>query len=311
MPAVRRYRPSHHYFFRAFRQEQFLASGPLQPRNHSGRYYHPSTTVLSSSKDQHPTNRDVSDTLSAEAHSFPLDRAKTSGRSKKRTKRRLYWKRTRLATNNNNQQETTTIGSELHDREERDDGRTWRTILFPPAYDDGSNPDPPVPWPKSPQAWYLAFGKAWVVYRGTWEGFLSNMSPKPKEEEAVTIQEQKDVENSATMTQKIADNASQNIEMTQEEGGKLLEEVKSKTGIYSLEDVKKLAREMMKVATAMLREFMMEYRKGRDEEVEKMLHEYFQEEEEKEDATTNRKEEEGAKRTKRRPKRRKPSSLTI
>ena len=321
MPAVRRYQPSHqYYFFRTFRDEQLLASAPLRPKHYAGRchYYHASTTLLlSSTKDQHPANDDGGDTLPVEARSFPLDRAKSSGRSKKRTQRRLHWKRERLATN---RQETTTVGSELYERDDVD-RRTWRTILFPPAYDDGSNPDPPIPWPKSPKAWYHAFGDAWILYKGTWEGFLSNASSKPKKEDAVTItEEQKDGKNSTATTQKIMDNASRNIEMTQEEGGKLLEEVKSKTGIYTVEDVKRVAKEMMKVATAMLGEFMMQYRKGRDEEVEKMLHEYFQEEEKKdnngveennENATTKSKEEEGAKRTKRRPKRRKPSSLTI
>ena len=242
--------------------------------------------------------------------SFPLVIPRTSGRSKKRTQRRLRWKKERL------RQELPkgeTIGKLLQQEvveDEEIDNRTWRTILFPSAHDGDDVPkEPPIRWPRSPQAWYKAFGEAWGLYKGTWEGFFSKT---PNDDDATTAEKQNDDETDDThkgesAAKQIADNASNNLRVAQEEGGKLLEEVQSKTGIYTVEDVKQTAREMMKVATAMLKEFMTGYRKGRDEEVDKMLHEYFQEEE---DDKKEEEEEETTKRPKRRKKRRIPSSLS-
>jgi hypothetical protein len=56
---------------------------------------------------------------------------------------------------------------------------------------------------------------------------------------------------------------------------------------------------MMKLATDCLREFMAGYRQGRDQEVEKMMNEYFQEEDEKE-ATD---EQQSIRKRRRKPKR--------
>jgi hypothetical protein len=56
----------------------------------------------------------------------------------------------------------------------------------------------------------------------------------------------------------------------------LRKEVRERTGINSSEDLKRYAAEAMQLMSTSLKEFMAGYRKGRDDEVEKMLTEYFQ-----------------------------------
>jgi hypothetical protein len=57
-----------------------------------------------------------------------------------------------------------------------------------------------------------------------------------------------------------------------------LEQAKDTTGIHNTEDLRMVAEDMMRLATQCLKEFMAGYRQGRDDEVDKMLNEYFQEE---------------------------------
>ena len=60
------------------------------------------------------------------------------------------------------------------------------------------------------------------------------------------------------------------------------------TGISSREELRAWVGEQLKLATACLTEFMKGYRSGRDDEVDKMLHEYFKDlDEQKNDTTTN------------------------
>jgi hypothetical protein len=49
------------------------------------------------------------------------------------------------------------------------------------------------------------------------------------------------------------------------------------TGASTKEDLKVWVGDMLKLGTACLTEFMSGYRKGRDEEIDRMLHEYFKE----------------------------------
>lgn len=297
--------------------------------------YQSTTTSSSSSGVLNDSNSASSLSVESDSSSFPLTIPNTSGRSKKRMQRRLRWKQERHRSNEIYTGET--VGKLLQEKLEsnNDDGnddthnhndevdhRTWRTILFPPVDDHGGPKTPPIQWPTSPWAWYSVLGEAWGVYKGTWEGFFSSSSSQKAVEESKDgivekqqQQQQQQDSTSAAAVQQMADNATKNIHVAQEEGGKLLQEVQTQTGIYTLEDVKRTARELMKVATAMLKEFMMEYRTGRDEEVDKMLHEYFQEEEEKKDGEGDEKVEDkdnkkSSKRSKRRPKRRIPTSST-
>ena len=61
--------------------------------------------------------------------------------------------------------------------------------------------------------------------------------------------------------------------------------------------------ESMRLATDCLKEFMAGYRKGRDEEVDKMLHKYFQELNWEEDPVTDDTGNNTAKVRRRKPKR--------
>jgi len=99
---------------------------------------------------------------------------------------------------------------------------------------------------------------------------------------------------------KLKKNLEKNVSAARDEAQKLKEEVSERTGIKTKEDLREFAREMMTLVTECLREFMSGYRNGRDQEVERMLNEYFQEIETEED----KQEKGGAKRRRRRkPKR--------
>lgn len=79
----------------------------------------------------------------------------------------------------------------------------------------------------------------------------------------------------------ISANVQRNVDFVKKESTKLRDEVRERTGIHTTEDLRQVAGDMMKLASACLKEFMSGYRKGRDDETEKMLTEYFQELEEK------------------------------
>ncbi len=66
------------------------------------------------------------------------------------------------------------------------------------------------------------------------------------------------------------------MKIVRQDAQELLEQAKDTTGIRTQDDLKALATEAMKVATECIREFMAGYRSGRDSEIDKMLHEYFQ-----------------------------------
>ena len=72
-------------------------------------------------------------------------------------------------------------------------------------------------------------------------------------------------------------NAKRNTEVLREEGHNALEFVKENTGIRNKGDMKKWAAGIIKLASLCISEFMKGYRKARDGEVDKMLHNYFQE----------------------------------
>jgi len=177
---------------------------------------------------------------------------------------------------------------------------------------DGSDhlQDQPIPWPKSFSGWYKALSESWIVYKGTWEGFMSSSPSRSSTDDS-------EDDSGKNATDLVMDNAKNNLDYMKTEGDKVINEIQSKTGIYTLEDLKTTAKEYMTVATLMLTEFMKEYRKGRDEEVDKMLHEYFQQQQEQEqeqpqegDDTVDKQDnsnEKHPKRRRRQPKRRRPT----
>ena len=131
----------------------------------------------------------------------------------------------------------------------------------------------------------------------TFEGFLL---PKKKRDEHGNIipddeVNEDDTDEETTMKEKASDAANQmagnlqkNMSTIKEEAPKLLKMGQDATGISSREELRAWVGEQLKLATACLTEFMKGYRSGRDDEVDKMLHEYFKElDEQKNDTTTN------------------------
>lgn len=128
----------------------------------------------------------------------------------------------------------------------------------------------------------------------TWEDGIQGIpSPeKVKEREAAARRAEEEERKKAAAEGKassdgidfdqVEDNVQKNAQFVRENAQELLQHTQDRTGIRSTEDLKELAAEWMKLATECLKEFMAGYRKGRDDEIDKMLHEYFQDEEKEE-----------------------------
>ncbi|KAG7347870.1 hypothetical protein IV203_016575 [Nitzschia inconspicua] len=135
------------------------------------------------------------------------------------------------------------------------------------------------------------FRRAWTLYKATWEDGISG---RPSEAKLQSLREEElakrtlqgtNVEgpanNSADGTfseqqlQIVGDNAARNLQIARQDAQKMLQVAKERTGIHTQEDLKAFATQMMKLSTECIREFMAGYRKGRDEEIDKMLNEYF------------------------------------
>ncbi len=83
----------------------------------------------------------------------------------------------------------------------------------------------------------------------------------------------------------------------------VIEQAKEQTGIRNQEDLKAFASDTMRLATECLKEFMAGYREGRDNEIDKMLHEYFQEQQGK-SLSSDKEEEDSKPKRRRKPKQR-------
>jgi hypothetical protein len=144
--------------------------------------------------------------------------------------------------------------------------------------------------------------KAWSLYKETWEDGITGIPTRPTERANTTSGESVDDGGSSTSSsaaagsptlvtqqqlQEIGDNAANNLNIVRKDAQDLLERTKETTGIRTQDDLKALASEAMIIATECIREFMGGYRKGRDTEIDKVLHEYFQDEEEDEEETRN------------------------
>ena len=116
------------------------------------------------------------------------------------------------------------------------------------------------------------FRRAWEEYRKTWANGLRG---EEKENEVMSQgKDPKDHFNDAK------ENLARNSNIVREDAQQLAEQLSRKTGIRNKDDLRNMATEIMKLATDCLKEFMSGYRNARDEEVEKMMNEYFQEDEE-------------------------------
>eukprot|EP00577_Skeletonema_sp_RCC1716_P025367 CAMPEP_0113433902 /NCGR_PEP_ID=MMETSP0013_2-20120614/35250_1 /TAXON_ID=2843 ORGANISM="Skeletonema costatum, Strain 1716" /NCGR_SAMPLE_ID=MMETSP0013_2 /ASSEMBLY_ACC=CAM_ASM_000158 /LENGTH=185 /DNA_ID=CAMNT_0000323761 /DNA_START=514 /DNA_END=1069 /DNA_ORIENTATION=+ /assembly_acc=CAM_ASM_000158 len=132
------------------------------------------------------------------------------------------------------------------------------------------------------------------------EGFLLPVKKRDEHgniipDDEVNADEDDDADEKTTMKEKATDAANQmagnlqkNISTIQEEAPKLIQMGQQATGISSREELRAWVGEQLKLGTACLTEFMKGYRSGRDDEVDKMLHEYFKDlDEEEPDTTTN------------------------
>lgn len=118
---------------------------------------------------------------------------------------------------------------------------------------------------------------AWADYTSTWEGFFDNAKLKKEEEQKQEDDYLSSIDTEA-MEQKGKDlkaNVDRNFEMIKEEGSDIAELVKEKTGVRTQNDAKAWAMEQLKLANECVAEFMKGYREGRDEEIDKMMNEYF------------------------------------
>ena len=201
------------------------------------------------------------------------------------------------------------------DEEEEEDTRTVKDILFPgPRYGIGGDDadgkygqfggsSGRVRWPKSFGGWKAALSESWTVYRSTWNGFMTStgffVEDPPPPRTATSDGDGKGKQPSSAKSadddggdddeggsageralrragDEVAENARRNAEFLKVESERLRESVREATGIRTKDDLKKFAGEAMKLASECVREFMAGYRKGRDDETEKMLNQYFQ-----------------------------------
>jgi hypothetical protein len=166
-------------------------------------------------------------------------------------------------------------------------GQPWRVLWPLPNGDDYS---PPPRRRRIPRL--QDFRRAWAEYMETWKYGLSGRRPtginsgtthhRSAGGDSADILSLAATTTAAAATsthqqqlEDVADNAKRNLHLIREDAQELLEHAKNKTGIRTQEDIKNLASEMMQLATESIREFMAGYRQGRDDEIDKMLHEYF------------------------------------
>jgi hypothetical protein len=187
-----------------------------------------------------------------------------------------------------------------------------------------------VTYPKTLAGWRMVFRQTWDTYLWTFEGFLikekrrdadGNVIPEvegpevegpevegqevegpdaegsderpreePGEEEDRSLQ---DKANEAADI--IVSNVQKNISTITRETPRLIKMGQDITGASTKEEMRVWVGDMLKLGTACLSEFMKGYRKGRDEEIDRMLHEYFKElDEEKGQDAADPMESEGA-----------------
>lgn len=139
-------------------------------------------------------------------------------------------------------------------------------------------------YPRTIEGWRICIRRAWNTYLWTWEGTLLSEKIRDERGNIIGVKKTEDDEEDAkeTMREKatdaathIARNVQKNVATMQQEAPKLLTTAQKLTGITTKEELKQWATEQLKLGTECLTMFMKGYRQGRDEEVDKMLHEYF------------------------------------
>jgi hypothetical protein len=212
------------------------------------------------------TTTTTTDTASTKTTSFF---SYTSGRARRRRQRQELYRKHRMHIRQPGDE-----GSIISRMNVTEDKRTIRDLLFP-VPDFGHKPKPEPPRRRLTFMEYCSiFRQAWIEYRASWDGFwtsqgflVEDSNTKSSDEFKKTMREkQKEVEA----------NVKRNVKFLKRGAAALQKEVSERSGIQTTEDLKRVAAEGMKLMTECVKEFMAGYRKGRDDEVEKMLNEYFQ-----------------------------------
>jgi len=211
----------------------------------------------------------------------------TSGRARRRRRRLLqFQQREEKKVKRKEDQERATDGFVFVDEfyfDDKEDTRTVRDILWPNPFKD--EPLPPgwekTKWPTTYKDWKFVLTKTWDDYWWTWRGVWASKGifvEDPLDKVDSSLEETtKGKGEFETKTEEIAAQAKANAKLIKEEALSLRQQVRERTGIHNQEDLRKLAAEMMRLASECVAEFMKGYRKGRDDEVEKMLTRYFEE----------------------------------
>ena len=148
-------------------------------------------------------------------------------------------------------------------------------------------------YPKSIAEWEDIFVRTKDKYLWTFEGFL--LKDKVRDEYGNVIEtdddsddeeedEEESIKEKATdAANQASSNLQKNILTIKEEAPKLLKHAQEATGISTRGELREWVGEQLKLGTKCLSEFMKGYRKSRDDEVDRMLHEYFQDLDKKEE----------------------------
>lgn len=152
-------------------------------------------------------------------------------------------------------------------------------------------------YPKTWSGWKEVFRKTKDTYLWTFEGFLLPEKKRDEHGNIIPVNEDdiddEDIDEKTTMkdkakdaANKMADNLQKNISTIQQEAPKFIQMGQQATGISSREELREWIGQQLKLGTDCLTEFMKGYRSGRDDEVDKMLHEYFKELDEQKETET-------------------------
>jgi hypothetical protein len=159
-----------------------------------------------------------------------------------------------------------------------------------------------IKFPQSIEGWKTVWRRTVDTYLWTFEGVFikekrrderGNILPdhddiKEEEDEDSTVEatkkEEDDENNINSLHDKATDaagtivqNVQKNISTMKEHTPKIIEMGKEMTGVTNKEELREWVSDKLRLGTACLTEFMRGYRKGRDEEMDRVLHEYFKE----------------------------------
>ena len=193
-----------------------------------------------------------------------------TGRARKRRRRKALIGQQRIK-NGEIPNNANSSSDEMERRLPYPKNKPW-LVLWPDPYYDPNKVEKKVQKPSRP--WRNVPGdlrKAWVVYASTW-------NYGSRDDESAALNQQQDSDKGQLKFTEISDNLNENLSEIRKDGASILEQAQERTGVRSYDDLKVLAADWMKLANECLREFMAGYREGRDKEIDKMLHEYFQEE---------------------------------